>query len=151
GTDVKGTFYNLNTRTKLLASFGVVSLIILVMSSVGVLTLRQLSSQSQTAYSDYTVPLAEFAEMGTALTTHHQILTSMASITRQADFQAEVARLPQYRTRVKKVLSDYETTNLRISRSGRNEVSDVALLKPTILQYFQESDGALSAMADSFE
>ncbi|HEY7532289.1 MAG TPA: methyl-accepting chemotaxis protein [Nitrospiraceae bacterium] len=151
GSDFKGRFYNLNTRTKLIASFGIVSLIILVMSSVGVLTLRQLSSQSQTVYADYTVPLAEFAEMGTALTTHHQILTSMASITRQADFQAEVGRLPQYRTRVKKVLTDYETTKLRVSRSGRDEVKDVALLKPAIQQYFQESDGALSAMADSFE
>ena len=52
GSNFKGRFYNLNTRTKLIASFGVVSLIILVMSSVGVLTLRQLSSQSKTVYAD---------------------------------------------------------------------------------------------------
>ena len=151
GSHFKGRFYNLNTRTKLISSFGVVSLIILVMSSVGVLTLRQLSSQSQTVYTDYTVMLAEFADMGTALTTHHQVLTSMATITRQADFAAEVARLPQYRTKAKKVLADYEATEFRVSRSGRDEAKDYALLKSALQQYFQEADGALSAMADSFD
>jgi twitching motility protein PilJ len=148
---VKGRFYNLNTRTKLISSFGIVSLIILVMSSVGVLTLRQLSRQSQTVYADYTVPLAAFADMGTALTTHHQVLTSMATITRQSDFAAEVARLPQYRAKVNKVLADYEATPFRTSRSGRDEVKDYAILKPAIQQYFKEADGALSAMADSFD
>jgi twitching motility protein PilJ len=151
GSTVKGRFYNLNTRTKLISSFGIVSLIILIMSSVGVLTLRQLSRQSQTVYTDYTVPLAAFADMGTALTTHHQILTTMATITRQSDFAAEVARLPQYRTKVKKVLADYEATPFRTSRSGRDEVKDYSLLKPAIQQYFQEADGALSAMSDSFD
>jgi twitching motility protein PilJ len=151
GSTVKGRFYNLNTRTKLISSFGIVSLIILIMSSVGVLTLRQLSRQSQTVYSDYTVPLAAFADMGTALTTHHQVLTSMATITRQSDFAAEVARLPQYRAKVNKVLADYEATPFRTSRSGRDEVKDYSLLKPAIQQYFKEADGALSAMADSFD
>jgi twitching motility protein PilJ len=151
GSTVKGRFYNLNTRTKLISSFGIVSLIILVMSSVGVLTLRQLSRQSQTVYADYTVPLAAFADMGTALTTHHQVLTSMATITRQSDFAAEVARLPQYRAKVNKVLADYEATPFRTSRSGRDEVKDYAILKPAIQQYFKEADGALSAMADSFD
>ncbi|HEY7533148.1 MAG TPA: MCP four helix bundle domain-containing protein, partial [Nitrospiraceae bacterium] len=151
GSTVKGRFYNLNTRTKLISSFGIVSLIILVMSSVGVLTLRQLSRQSQTVYADYTVPLAAFADMGTALTTHHQVLTSMSTITRQSDFAAEVARLPQYRAKVNKILADYEATPFRTSRSGRDEVKDYSILKPVIQQYFKEADGALSAMADSFD
>src|SRR5262249_19609863 len=126
GSNLRGRFYNLNTRTKLTSSFGLVSLIILIMSSVGVLTLRQLSSQSQTVYTDYTVMLAEFADMGTALTTHHQILTSMATISRQSDFAAEVPRLPQYRAKVKKILADYEATPFRVSRSGRDEAKDFA-------------------------
>ena len=151
GSNLRGRFYNLNTRTKLTSSFGVVSLIILIMSSVGVLTLRQLSAESQTVYADYTVPLAEFAELGTTMTAHHQILTSMATISRQSDFTAEVARLPQYRARAKKILADYETTDFRVSRSGRDEKKDFDLLKPALLQYFQEADGALSAMSDSFD
>ena len=59
---------NLKTRTKLLAGFGFVSSIIVAMAVVVVLTLQQLSAVSQTVYADYTVPLADFAEMGGALT-----------------------------------------------------------------------------------
>ena len=144
-------FTNLKTRTKLLISFGLVSLIILVMSVAGIITLRQLSSQSQTVYADYTVPLASFAEMGTALTAHHQIITGVAHITRQDDFNSDIARLPQYRQTVRKVLAEYEATTLRTSRSGRDEAKDLAVLKPAVQKYFAESEGALSAMADSFD
>ncbi len=56
-------FQDMKTQSKLMVSFGVVSLIIMLMASVGVFTLRQLSSQSQTVYNDYTVPLAEFADL----------------------------------------------------------------------------------------
>ena len=78
--------YNLKTRTKLLASFGLVSFVIVVMATIGVVTLQKLSEASQAVYVDYTVPLAEFAEMGSALTSHHQILVNMTNITKHADF-----------------------------------------------------------------
>jgi twitching motility protein PilJ len=149
--DFKERFSNLRTRTKLLISFGLVSLIILIMSSAGIVTLRQLSAESQTVYADYTVQLANFAEMGTALTVHHQILTGVAHITRQDDFNSDIARLPQYRQKVNKLLADYEATTLRTSRSGRDEAKDLAVLKPALQRYFKEAEGALSAMSDSFD
>jgi hypothetical protein len=66
-TGVRGGFDDLKTRTKLIASYGIVSAIIFVMATSGVLTLRQLGTMSQAVYVDYTVPLADFAEMGTEL------------------------------------------------------------------------------------
>ena len=142
--------YNLKTRTKLLASFGLVSFIIFVMATAGVLTIQQLSVASQAVYVDYTVPLADFAEMGAALTSHHQILTNMTNITKQSDFVSEYNRLAAYRAKVNRVITDYAATVLRVSRSGRDETKDLAILKPAIEQYFKESDGALSALSDSF-
>jgi twitching motility protein PilJ len=142
--------YNLKTRTKLLISFGLVSFVILVMAAIGVATLQKLGEASQTVYVDYTVPLAEFAEMGAALTSHHQVLTSMTNITKHADFVAEFKRLAPYREKVNQVITDYSSTVLRVSRSGRDETKDLAILKPAIEQYFKESEGALSAFADSF-
>lgn len=149
-TDRSNLLLNLTTRTKLLASFGLVSLVIIVMATFGVLTLRQLSAASQAVYVDYTVPLADFAEMGSALTVHHQILTNMTNITKHADFVSEFKRLAPYREKVNRVLTDYSATVLRVSRSGRDETKDLAILKPAIEQYFKESEGALSALADSF-
>jgi twitching motility protein PilJ len=148
--DRSSTLHNLKTRTKLLASFGLVSFVILVMATIGVLTLRQLSVASQVVYTDYTVPLAEFAEMGEALTSHHQILINMTNVTKHADFVSEFKRLAPYREKVNQVVANYETTVFRVSRSGRDETKDFALLKPAIEQYFKEAEGALSALADSF-
>ncbi|HKQ33906.1 MAG TPA: methyl-accepting chemotaxis protein [Nitrospiraceae bacterium] len=149
-TGVRGGFDDLKTRTKLISSYGIVSVIIIVVAISGVLTLRQLSAMSQAVYVDYTVPLAGFAEMSTALTHHHQILTGAANVTNHNDLASEVARLSSFRAKVNKVIADYETTVLRVSRSGRDEAKDLALLKPAIAQYFKEADGAISALGDSF-
>ncbi|MBL8071915.1 MAG: MCP four helix bundle domain-containing protein [Nitrospira sp.] len=151
GQGVKNQFQDMKTKTKLLVSFGLVSVIIMIMASVGVLTLRQLSTQSQTVYADYTVPLAEFAQMGTALTKHHQILLDVASATKQADFAQEVTKLPPLKAQIDKVVNNYKSTTLRVSRSGRDEAKDLTLFEPALKKYFQDADGALSAMADSFD
>ena len=148
--DRSSALYNLKTRTKLLASFGLVSFVIAVVAIVGVLTLQRLSAASQAVYVDYTIPLADFAEMGSALTSHHQILINMTNITKHADFVSEFKRLAPYREKVNKVISDYSATVLRVSRSGRDETKDLAILTPAIEQYFKEAEGALSALADSF-
>jgi twitching motility protein PilJ len=148
--DRSSALYNLKTQTKLLSSFGLVSFVIFVMAAIGVMTLQKLSDASQAVYVDYTVPLADFAEMGAALTSHHQILINMTNITKHADFVSEFKRLAPYREKVNKVIADYSATVLRVSRSGRDETKDLAILAPTIEQYFKESEGALSALADSF-
>ncbi len=149
-TGLRGGFDDLKTRTKLLSTFSVVSFIIFVVAASGVVTLRQLSEGSQAVYVDYTVPLADFAEMGTALTSHHQIVTGLASVTNHDDFVSETARLSAFRNKTNKVLADYSNTVHRVSRSGRDEAKDLAILRPAVQQYFQETDGALSALADSF-
>ena len=59
--DRSSALSNLKTRTKLLASFGLVRFIIFVMATAGVLTIQKLSDASQAVYVDYTVPLADFA------------------------------------------------------------------------------------------
>jgi twitching motility protein PilJ len=149
-TGVRGGFDDLKTRTKLISSYGIVSVIIIVVAISGVLTLRQLSAMSQSVYVHYTIPLANFAEMSTALTHHHQVLTGIASVTNYDDFVTEVARLPSFRAKTNKAISDYGTTELRVSRSGRDEAKDLAMLKPAIEQYFRAADGAVSALGDSF-
>jgi twitching motility protein PilJ len=151
GQGVKNQLQDMKTQTKLMVSFGLVSIIITLMAGVGVFTLRQLSSQSQTVYADYTVPLADFAQMGTALTKHHQILLDIAAITKQADFAQEVVKLAPLKAEIEKALANYKGTTLRASRSGRDENRDIALFEPALKKYFQDADGALSAMADSFD
>src|SRR4249920_587958 len=126
-TGVRGGFDDLKTRTKLISSYGIVSAIIFVVATSGVLTLRQLSVMSQAVYVGYTLPLA-----------NHD------------DFVSEVARLASFRKKTNQVIAEYGSSVLRVSRSGRDEAKDLAILKPAVQQYFQAADGALSALADSF-
>lgn len=144
-------FQDLKTQSKLMVGFGVVSVIILTMTVIGIVTLRQLSSQSQTVYVDYTIPLSDFSSMGTSLTQHHELLLDIAKTNRKDDFQKEVARLAPLKQAILKNVSDYEVTALRVSRSGRDESKDLGLLKPALAAYFQESEAALSAFVDSFD
>lgn len=144
-------FQDLKTQSKLMVGFGVVSVIILTMTVIGIVTLRQLSSQSQTVYVDYTIPLSDFSSMGTSLTQHHELLLDIAKTNRKDDFQKEVARLAPLKQSIMKNVSDYEVTAVRVSRSGRDETKDLSLLKPSLAAYFQESEAALSAFIDSFD
>jgi twitching motility protein PilJ len=144
-------FQDLKTQSKLMVGFGVVSVIILTMTVIGIVTLRQLSSQSQTVYADYTIPLSDFSSMGTSLTQHHELLLDIAKTNRKDDFQKEVARLAPLKQSIMKNVSDYEVTAVRVSRSGRDETKDLGLLKPALAAYFQESEAALSAFIDSFD
>ena len=149
-TGVRGGFDDLKTRTKLISSYGVVSVIIIVVAISGVLTLRQLSDMSQEVYVRYTNPLANFAEVSTALTHHHQVLTGIANVTNHEDFVSEVARLSSFRVKTNQVIGEYGNSALRTSRSGRDEAKDLAILRSVIDQYFKAADGAVSALGDSF-
>jgi twitching motility protein PilJ len=151
GQGVMHRFQDLRTQSKLLVSFGVVSIIIMIMASAGIATLRQLSSQSQTVYMEYTVPLAQFAELGTALTRHHQILLDLAQATKHDDFRQDLGKLEPLKQSILKSITDYKSTTLRISRSGRDEAKDMAVLEPALQRYFQDAQGAISAVADSFD
>jgi twitching motility protein PilJ len=144
-------FQDLKTQSKLMVGFGVVSVIILTMTVIGIVTLRQLSSQSQTVYIDYTIPLSDFSSMGTALTQHHELLLDISKTNRKEDFEKEVGRLVPLKQAILKHIEDYEATATRVSRSGRDETKDLALLKPVLTAYFQEADAALSAFIESFD
>ncbi|HSF66370.1 MAG TPA: methyl-accepting chemotaxis protein [Nitrospiraceae bacterium] len=137
-------------KSKFLATFGVISVIIMTMSAIGVWTVRQSATSSQAMYAGNTLPLAEFAEMGTALTTHHQILTGIAGVTSHADYVVNVARLSPYQGKVKSIIASYAATAPQVSRSGRDGKKDLAILKSAIDKYFKDAEGALSVMADSF-
>ncbi|GKS58769.1 hypothetical protein YTPLAS18_22960 [Nitrospira sp.] len=143
-------FRDQRTETKLIVGFGLVSLIIVLIAGLGFFKLRQLASQSQTVYVDYVTPLADFNEVGTALTDHHQILLQVANVTRQSDAEADLGKLAKYEETINQKIAAYESTTLRVSRAGRDEAKDLAELKPALHAYFTDAKGAVQAYMDSF-
>lgn len=144
-------FRDQRTEVKLIVGFGVISLIIMFIAGLGYFKLRQLANQSQTVYVDYVIPLADFNEVGTALTAHHQILLQIASVTRKSDAEPELGKLAKHEALIQQKIAGYESTTLRVSRAGRDEREGLAALKPALAAYFQEAKGAVEAYMDSFD
>ena len=144
-------FEDLKTQTKLLTAFGIVSVIIVIMSSLGVWTNKRISQQTDAIYVDYTVPLIDFNTMLFNLNKYHETLQDLARAPRATDFKVDVAKIGPYRQQIDQLIAKYEATSLRTSSSGRDEAKDLVQLKGAIATFFQQSEAGVAAIAESFE
>ncbi|NOT95448.1 MAG: methyl-accepting chemotaxis protein [Nitrospira sp.] len=144
-------FEDLKTQTKLLTAFGIVSVIIVLMSSLGVWTNKRISQQADTIYVDYTVPLIDFNTMLFNVNKYHETLQDLARAPRAADFKVDVAKIGPYRQEVDRLIAAYEATVLRVSSTGRDEAKDLVLLKGALATFFLQSEAGVAAIAESFE
>ena len=144
-------FEDLKTQTKLLTAFGVVSVIIVIMSSLGIWTNKRISQQTDAIYVDYTVPLIDFNTMLFNINKYHEALQDLARAPRAADFKIDVARIGPYRQEVDQLIAKYEAKALRVSNSGRDEQKDLGELKSALRVFFQQSEAGVAAIAESFE
>lgn len=144
-------FEDLKTQTKLLTAFGIVSVIIVLMSSLGVWTNKRISQQADAIYVDYTIPLVDFNTMLFNINKYHETLQDLARAPRAADFKVDVAKLAPYKQEVDRLVAAYEATILRVSSTGRDETKDLALLKAALSAFFQQAEAGVAAIGESFE
>lgn len=144
-------FEDLKTKTKLLTAFGIVSFIIIIISSLGVWTNERLRQQAEAIYVDYTVPLIDFNTMLLNAGKYNKGLQDVAKATHAADFRAEVSKLAPYRKVVETMIAKYEATLLRVSSTGRDETKDLVELKAAFDNYFVQAEAGLAALAESFD
>lgn len=145
-------FKNLKTQSKLMVGFGVVSVIILAMTGVGVVTLQQLRAEFGVMNDGYTEPLVNLGTFGNSIADYHrQILELQSEVRKKEDLDKVLLRLSQIRAeQIEKPIAAYEAKVLRVSRSGRDEAKDLTQLKAALQSYFKEAEGGLSAFSDSF-
>jgi twitching motility protein PilJ len=144
-------FENLKTKSKLLTAFGTVSLIIIIMSALGVWTTERLRQQADAIYVDYTIPLIDFNTMLLNVGKYNTALQELAKETRASDFRDAVGKLDVYKREVEKTIVAYEGTVLRVSSTGRDEAKDLVELKATLDNFFGQAEAGIGALADSFE
>ena len=96
----------------------------------------------------FTVPLAEFAQMGTALTKHHQILLDVASATKQSDFAGN-HQASSLKAEIEKAINkSIKSTNLRcLDRAATKWGPPV---RPASQNIFQEADGSAQCHGRQF-
>ena len=144
-------FEDLKTQSKLLTAFGIVSVIIMIMSSLGVWTNKHISQQTDAIYVDYTVPLIDFNTMLFNINKYHETLQDLSRAPRAADFKVDVEKIGPYKKEVDQLIAKYEAKNLRVSSSGREEAKDLIALKSALATFFQQADAGIAAIAESFE
>jgi twitching motility protein PilJ len=144
-------FEDLKTQSKLLTAFGIVSVIIMIMSSLGVWTNKHISQQTDAIYVDYTVPLIDFNTMLFNINKYHETLQDLSRAPRAADFKVDVEKIGPYKKEVDQLIAKYEAKTLRVSSSGREEAKDLAGLKSALSTFFQQADAGVAAIAESFE
>lgn len=144
-------FENLKTQTKLLTAFGIVSVIIMIMSSLGVWTNKRISQETDVMYVDYTVPLIDFNTMLFNINKYHETLQDIARAPRAADFKVDAAKIGPYKQGVDQLIAKYEAKTLRTSSSGREEAKDLVELKGALAAFFHQADAGIAAIAESFE
>ncbi len=144
-------FEDLKTQSKLLTAFGIVGVIIMIMSSLGVWTNKHISQQTDAIYVDYTVPLIDFNTMLFNINKYHETLQDLSRAPRAADFKVDVEKIGPYKKEVDQLIAKYEAKNLRVSSSGREEAKDLIALKSALATFFQQADAGIAAIAESFE
>ena len=144
-------FENLKTQAKLLTVFGLVGVTIAAMAGVGIVTNGRLSTQAETVYVDYTVPLTEFNQLLFNVNRYHEALVDVARTPRASDFEIELKDIAPYRAEIERLISGYEKTTLRTSSTGRDETKDLAELKAALTEFFAQGDAAINTIKESFE
>ena len=144
-------FEDLKTQTKLLTTFGVISVIIVIISSLGVWATTRLSQHSDTIYLNYTVPLIDFNTMLFNINKYHGTLQDLARAPSAADFKVDVAKIEPYRQQVEQLIAKYEARTLRVSSSGRDEALELVGLKGALVKFFQQADAGVAALAEGFQ
>lgn len=151
GFNLARWFEDLTTKWKLLTAFGMVSLIIIVMSALGVWTTERLRQQADAIYVDYTIPLIDFNTMLLNVGKYNTGLQDLAKETRPSDFKDAVGKIAVYKQEVEKLIIAYEGTVLRVSSAGRDEAKDLVELKAALENFFGQAEAGISALAESFE
>ena len=151
GFNLAQWFEDLTTKWKLLTAFGMVSMIIIVMTALGVWTTERLRQQAEAIYVDYTIPLIDFNTMLLNVGKYNTALQDLSKEAHASDFRNSVGKLDVYKKEVEKVIVAYEGTVLRVSGTGRDEAKDLVDLKSTLDSYFSQAEAGVAALAESFE
>jgi twitching motility protein PilJ len=151
GFNLAQWFEDLTTKWKLLTAFGMVSMIIIVMTALGVWTTERLRQQAEAIYVDYTIPLIDFNTMLLNVGKYNTALQDLSKEAHASDFRNSVGKLDVYKKEVEKLIVAYEGTVLRVSSTGRDEAKDLVDLKSTLDSYFNQAEAGVAALAESFE
>ena len=142
-------FKNLKTLTKLMAGFSVIGVVIAIVGFLGVFGLQQVREKLRVVYDNSTQSLAALASAGSSLGLYHDSLLEASRARTRVEFDVTVKPLATRKNAMLEPIAGLAGSQLRVSKSGRDELRDLTALQDALNAYFKAADGVLSTLQDS--
>ena len=142
-------FKNLKTLTKLMAGFSVIGVVIAIVGFLGVFGLQQVREKLRVVYNNSTQSLAALASAGSSLGLYHDSLLEASRARTRVEFDVTVKPLATRKNAMLEPITGLASSQLRVSKSGRDELRDLTALQDALNAYFKAADGVLSTLQDS--
>ena len=142
-------FKNLKTLTKLMAGFSIIAVVIAIVGFLGVFGLQQVREKLRVVYDNSTQSLAALASAGSSLGLYHDSLLEASRARTRVEFDVTVKPLATRKNAMLEPIAGLAGSQLRVSKSGRDELRDLTALQDALNAYFKAADGVLSTLQDS--
>ena len=142
-------FKNLKTLTKLMVGFSIIGVVIAIVGFLGVFGLQQVREKLRVVYDNSTQSLAALASAGSSLGLYHDSLLEASRARTRVEFDVTVKPLATRKNAMLEPITGLASSQLRVSKSGRDELRDLTALQDALNAYFKAADGVLSTLQDS--
>ncbi len=142
-------FKNLKTITKLMVGFSIIGVVIAIVGLLGVFGLQQVRQKLRVVYDNSTQNLAALASAGSSLGLYHDSLLEASRARTRVEFDVAVKPLATRNNATLDPITGLAGSQLRVSKSGRDESKDLTALQDALNAYFKAAAGVLSTLQDS--
>jgi methyl-accepting chemotaxis protein len=103
-------FNDLSLRTKLLAGFGIVAAIAVVIGIVGYASISDLTDRTRAMYAQQTIPLRDIGEISTAFQRIRVNTRDILMVSTVAERQDRATRIQSYREQIGKLAASFDSS-----------------------------------------
>ena len=139
-------FGNLTIRWKLMLGFALMGALMGALGGIAADGLNTLRESLRVVYEDYTVAGTDLASVANNLNGTRSNDFLALEVATKADFDTVLARDGEVSKAVQQALAAYAATVLRISKSGRNETTDLHTFRDAYAAYVAASDLSYETM-----
>ena len=143
-------FANLQTRAKLMCSFGIICLLLFERGWVNGQTVAVVEEELRVLYQDYTTAGIDLAKLATALARYRSNVVLALNVPDKLSFEQLYSGLDPLKQTIRDSLKKFTRQTWRTAKSGRSEKDDFTRLQEATEAYFAAAEVTLAAAKASW-
>ncbi|MBL8721310.1 MAG: MCP four helix bundle domain-containing protein, partial [Myxococcales bacterium] len=137
-------FNNLKVRTKLLAAFTLVSILMVTLGLLSASSLHRVTDKMRAMYVDYTAPATQLATFASKLTRYRANAINGLNFNDAHKIDEMIVTQARLRGEMEKILKNYGATNLTVTKDGRDERRGFETLQSNAVAYLISAERTLT-------